>query len=490
MKKRVPEIGFTWLLAGLIGIAMIASPAAAETARAADSSPPGGGAVPVSVQQSQATGPSFVPGEVVVRFKGDDDHTIEVPGELGVHSTVRALNRNPAVRYAAPNHVASISAPGFLPGDSGTVGKPTRRVGRPVDPAGETPPPVAGTVAGWMELQWNLLPYENRALGLPTSAGGIDVITAWRNLRRAGRSGGRGVTVAVVDTGVAYRDFGKRFRRNPDFSAKQFVPGWDFVLNNRLPLDRNGHGTHVAGTIAQNTNNAIGLTGIAYGAKIMPIRVLDAKGDGASDRIADGIRWAVDNGADIINTSFNFGCGDKVPNVMAAIRYAYRNGVVTVASVGNAPTETCVSAPATSPHAIGVGGTTEGGCLGEYSLSGPGLDLTAPGGGRPLPGIGCEGTGGRPIFQMTMLGDLRRFGIPHRYFGTSMAAAHVSGTAALVIASRILGRSPAPAAVARRLAVTARAPQAPIRTAGYGAGIIDAGAATTRRAAAGSRGRR
>lgn len=474
MSKRATQISILALIAGLFFC-----PAAFGAG------PPGATAKldPAATKAAPAVRSSFVPGEVVVRFKGGRDRTIAVSPRLGVRPTVRALRRNPAVRYAAPNHVASISA-AYLPDDSGTM-RPPRRQGGSNGSAG-TP---LGTIGGWMERQWNLLPYKEGQVGIPVSAGGIDAIKAWRNLRRARRPGGRGVTVAVVDTGVAYRNFGRNFRRNPDFEPARFVPGRDFVLGNRLPLDRNGHGTHIAGTIAQSTNNGIGLTGIAYGAKIMPVRVLDARGNGSSDRIAAGIRWAVDNGADVINMSFNFACGDKVPNVVSAIRYAHRNGVVTVASVGNAQTEKCVSAPATAPHVIGVGGTTEGGCLGDYSLVGPGLDLVAPGGGNPLPGIGCEGTGGRPIYQVTLAGggDRRRFGMPERYFGTSMAAAHVSGVAALVIASGVLGRRPNPRAVARRLAVTARAPMAPIRTPGYGAGILDAGAATDRPVKARSR---
>lgn len=432
----------------------------------------------------------FVPNEVVVRFKGGGDATVRTPGELGVKATVRALRANPAVRYAAPNHIASVSAP-FLPGDSGTMGKAVKRLpGRPANSSDDAP--ASGTFGGWMERQWNFLPYRQTGRAEPASAGGIDVIRAWRNLRRARHPGGRGVVVAVVDTGVAYRDFGRRFRGNPDFSPSQFVPGRDFVLDNRLPLDRNGHGTHVAGTIAQNTGNRVGLTGIAYGAKIMPIRVLDAKGNGASDKIAEGIRWAADHGANVINMSFNFACGDKVPNVYAAIRYAYRKGAVMVASVGNAQTESCVSPPATAPNVIGVGGVTEGGCLGDYSLAGPGLDLVAPGGGNPLAGIGCEGTGARPVYQVTFAGggNRRRFGMPERYFGTSMAAAHVSGVSALVIASGVLGPKPSPRAIERRLLATARPAAAPVRTAGYGAGILDAGAATDASVAAGSRRRR
>ena len=93
----------------------------------------------------------------------------------------------------------------------------------------------------------------------------------------------------MLDTGIAYRALGSRFRRSPDFTAGQFVDGYDFVDNDRLPLDRNGHGTHVAGTIAEKTNNGIGLTGIAYRAKLMPVRVLDRLGRGRADDIAAGI---------------------------------------------------------------------------------------------------------------------------------------------------------------------------------------------------------
>lgn len=333
-----------------------------------------------------------------------------------------------------------------------------------------------------MSRQWNFLPWRPNG-SLPTSAGGIDAVGGWRNLISARRPGARGVTVAVVDTGIAYRSVGRRYRRNPDFQPWQFARGYDFVLGNRWPLDRNGHGTHIAGTIGQQTDNGIGLTGLAYNARLMPIRVLDVRGNGTSDRIADGIRWAADRGADVINMSFNFGCGDRVPNVEAAIVHAYRQGAVLVASVGNAHAERCISAPAGLPPVIGVGGTTEGGCLGNYSLHGPGLDLVAPGGGRPVPGFGCAATGARPIYQLTFRrpGDRRRFGVPSRYFGTSMAAAHVSGAAAMVLASGAVGRDPSPRAVRRQLLRTARQSTSMPRLPGFGAGILDVGAATERR---------
>ncbi len=118
-----------------------------------------------------------------------------------------------------------------------------------------------------------------------------------------------------------------------------------------------------------------------------------------------------------------------------------------VASVGNRGSEACVSPPATLPNVIGVAGTTEGACLGYYSLTGDDIDLAAPGGGAPA--AGCKPRASRPIFQVTLRGgDPLSFGVPNDYVGTSMAAAHVSGVAAMVLASGILGPDPAPWEVA------------------------------------------
>jgi serine protease len=349
----------------------------------------------------------------------------------------------------------------------------------PNDPGPLSTPP--GPPGAWTSLQWNFLPWEGTGTdNLPVSPGGIDAVGAWRHLAEAGRGGARGIVVAVLDTGIAYRNDGRRFRRSPDFSADQFVPGYDFVDNDRLPLDENGHGTHVAGTIAEKTNNGIGLAGLAFHAKLMPVRVLDRNGSGRADQIARGINYAVRHGADVINMSFNFGCGKSVPSIDRALRSAYRHGVVTVASAGNVGSETCVSPPATGPRVIGVGGTTEGGCLGSYSLlPGKGVDLLAPGGGSPIPD--CPSVSNRSIYQVTLkAGNPRRFGEPGSYIGSSMAAAHVSGVVALVLASGVIPRKAAGKGlvnrVLRRLRQTARDIGRPRPQ--QGAGLIDAAAAT------------
>ncbi len=210
----------------------------------------------------------------------------------------------------------------------------------------------------------------------------------------------------------------------------------------------------------------------------MPVQVLNSRGDGQASNIAKGIRFATQHGAQVINMSFNFGCGKKVPEVDEAVRLAAQRGVVLVASVGNLGSETCVSPPATEAGVIGVGGTTEGGCLGEYSLTGEGVDLVAPGGGIPI--AGCPSVLSAPIYQVTLKSrDNLTFGIPSDYIGTSMAAAHVSGVAAMVIASGVLGKVQPRSLnrrVTQRLKDTARSIGLPATE--QGAGLIDAARAT------------
>jgi serine protease len=442
------------------------------------------GAAPARAQVGVAPAHGFAPREVVVKFAGQRfGRALPLPAGVAVQSAAAALRSNPRVEYAQPNYIATASAVGPegefpLPNDPGTL-----RTG------GAQAAAVAG---GWSYRQWNFLSPEAGANpGAPISPGGIDALGAWRNLVAAGKPGADGITVAVLDTGIAYRSArldGARYLRSPDFTAGQFVAGWDFVGHNRLALDRNGHGTHVAGTIAEKTNNGIGLTGLAYRAKLMPVRVLDRRGIGYADVVARGIRFAVANGADVINLSFNFECGAPVTMVDEALRQAYARGVVTVASGGNRISqlpsgktsgEACVSEPATGPRVIAVGGTTEGACLGSYSLSGTAIDLVAPGGGRPK--TGCASIFARPIFQVTLKsGSTDEFGIPDRYAGTSMAAAHVSGLAAMVLASGVLEAPPDPKArvdaVTRRLRSTAR--DLGLARTQQGAGLIDAAAAT------------
>jgi len=430
-------------------------------------------AAPAAAATGVSPAREFAPGRVVVKLRGQrGGRTVDLPAGVGVRQAARALRRSPRVAYAAPDYIAKASS-----------AKSARLLdaGIPNDPGPLSAP--AGPPAGWVSLQWNFLPWQGTATpSLPVSPGGIDAVAAWQHLAAARRRGAGGITVAVLDTGIAYRDDGRHFRRSPDFASGQFVKGYDFVEHDSVPLDENGHGTHVAGTIAEKTDNGVGLTGLAFRAKLMPVRVLDRNGSGQAGDIAQGIHFAVAHGADVINMSFNFGCGKKVPGIDEELRNAYRHGVVTVASIGNLGSEACVSPPATDPHVIGVGGTTEGGCLGSYSLlPGPGVDLLAPGGGAPV--AGCPSVSSRSIYQVTLKGgNPRRFGEPGSYIGTSMAAAHVSGVAAMVLASGVLAKNLSPEgrvnAALRRLRNTARDLGLP--PARQGAGLIDAGRATER----------
>jgi serine protease len=439
----------------------VSIPAAIVLLAAAIAASPADAAISVSPARE------FAPGQVVFKLRGSRrSKTIQLRPGIGVRQAVARLRREPRVAYAAPNYIARASAAApdaALPNDPGPLSVPP------------------GPPGDWVSLQWNFLPWQGEATtSLPLSPGGIDAVGAWQHLIEAGRRGAKGITVAVLDTGIAYRSLGQRFRRSPDFSPDQFVPGYDFVGHDRVPLDENGHGTHVAGTVAEKTDNGIGLVGLAYRAKLMPIRVLDRHGSGQADDIAHGIHFAVAHGADVINMSFNFGCGKNVPGIDAELRNAYRHGVVTVASIGNLGSEACVSPPATGPHTIGVGGTTEGGCLGAYSLlPGKGVDLLAPGGGSPV--SSCPSVSSRSIYQVTLReGNPSRFAEPGSYIGTSMAAAHVSGVAAMVLASGVLNPQLSPT---RRVTETIGRLRKTARDLGLpsgrqGAGLIDAGKAT------------
>jgi serine protease len=419
---------------------------------------------------AKAAASSFAPDRVVVGFASpehasaasvaaaaasagaESEHTAVLRLHRGesVQQALQRLRRRSDVAWAVPDYRAH-TAGTFVPDDIG-----------------------GGTAAGgWQEWQWNLAgPY------------GIGAPEAWANLIATGHAGGRGVTVAVLDTGVAYANRG-RFRRSPDFGRFQFVGGYDFVGHDPYPNDRNGHGTFVAGTIAEDTNNRYGLTGIAYGAKIMPVRVLDTEGEGEASTIAQGVRFAVRHGAQVINLSLEFSPGvtaSDIPELISALRYAHRRRVLVVAAAGNEG-HAAIAYPARAPDVISVGATTDHGCLAAYSNDGSGLTLVAPGGGpdADLPGDpNCNPESpGRDIFQVTFSGgSVKRFGIPGGYEGTSMATPHVSAVAALVIASGVLGRRPTPAQLTARLRATARKLGAGGDERLYGAGLLDAAAAT------------
>jgi serine protease len=377
---------------------------------------------------------------------------VPVPRGSSVGELVHRLRRERGVAWAVPDYVAHASG-AFIPDDPGLPG---------------------AAPGAWRNWQWNFI-----------GAFGVNAPEAWANVAARGAPGGLGVTVAVLDTGVAYADRGP-FKRSPDFGRFQFVRGYDFIDRNSFPNDRNGHGTFVAGAIAEETNNGRGLTGLAFGAHIMPVRVLDSAGEGEASTIAEGVDFAVRHGAQVINLSLEFSPGvtaSDIPELIGALRYAHRHNVIVVAAAGNEG-HTAIAYPARAPYVMSVGATTEHGCLAAYSNDGSGLSIVAPGGGpdAALPGDpNCRPAEppGRDIFQVTFAGSSPRvFGIPNGYEGTSMATPQVSATAALVIASRVLGRHPTAAQIEARLRATARKLGGGGDERLYGSGLLDAAAAT------------
>ena len=344
----------------------------------------------------------------------------------------------------------------FLPNDTGTT-------------TADAPP------GGWATVQWEL-----------NGPFGINAPQAWSQASSLGGSGGAGVTIAVLDSGVAYADRGP-YRRSPDLARARFVKGHDFVDDDPYPNDEFGHGTFVASTIAASANNAYGTVGVAYHSRIMPLRVLDFEGRGYPSTIARGIRYAVTHGADIINLSLELYDAPPAPpiprSVRAALADARSAGVLVVAASGNS-FDPRVPSKRYDTLALNVGGTTEHGCLGSYSNHGPGVDVVAPGGGADanLPDdANCQPTlpAGRDISGVSFpTGEPRNFEILPRFRGTSTAAPHVAGVAALIIASGVLGKHPTPAAIERHIENTAR-DLGPIgHDRFYGAGLVDATAAT------------
>jgi subtilisin family serine protease len=221
---------------------------------------------------------------------------------------------------------------------------------------------------------------------------------------------GAGVTVAVLDTGV---DAGH------EDLAGQVLAGVDLIGNQTSgdSRDQNGHGTHVAGIIAA-ADNALGAVGVAPAARILPVRVLDAEGAGYAGDVAEGIVWAVDHGAAVINLSL----GGPRPSAAQhlAIQYAVEQGVSVFAAAGNSGPSAVPEYPAAFPEVTAVGATTPQGLAASFSSRGSYVDLAAPG-----TMILAAHAGGGYAFQS----------------GSSMASPFAAGVASLVLGLRSMSAS-------------------------------------------------
>ncbi len=348
--------------------------------------------------------------------------------QLAANDDAGSTTRNALITYtASATTTLYLDAGAFADGYTGTY---------TVVATDQTPPPPPvgfSSVDGYGEASvaraLDLLTGQPLARQAPLGGvfWGLDRVgapTAW-----AAGVTGAGITVAVVDTGVdtLHTDLDASLWTNPgeiagngiDDDNNGFIDdsrGWDFVSNDNDPMDLNGHGTHVAGTIAAE-NNGSGQTGVAYGARIMPVRVLDAAGSGTYAAIANGVRYATANGARVINLSLGGGTGS--PDLQAAIQDAAARGVVVVMAAGNDGAAT-VGYPAAYAASVGM-------AVGAVDLNGTMASFSNRAGSTPLDYVTAPGVNIYSTLLANTFGYLS---------GTSMATPHLAGLAALILSYR------------------------------------------------------
>jgi serine protease len=384
---------------------------------------------------SQLNNVDYKSGEVIVKFKPDvsdceieavsDFHQTEIleksrdrflklkiSESQTVEDLLKKYKDDPRIEYAEPNYIA-------------------KALSIPNDP--------------YYKYQWN---FKN-----------INLENAWEI------SQGAGAVVAVVDTGAAYENY-EKYKQAPDLAGTSFTNGYDFVENDTHPNDDNGHGTHIAGTIAQATNNNIGTAGIAPKASIMPIKVLDKNGSGNYFDIAQGIIWAADHGADIINLSLGGSFSSRY--LEDACSYAYSKGATIAAAAGNDSKNKIIYPAGYDDYVIAVGSVRFDEKRSSYSNTGSSLDLMAPGGDLRVD-QNNDGYGDGILQQSFKRNRPTRFAY-YFYQGTSMACAHISGVAALLASQGIN----TPQDIREALQTTAKDKGKSGWDKDYGWGIVDA----------------
>ncbi len=328
---------------------------------------------------------------------------LDLAPDLDMDAVAREYAQQPGVAWAEPERIYQVA---FMPDDpyfasSGSWGQPFRDL-------------------------WGLV--------------NISAPAAWDVAR------GAGVIVAISDTGVdrSHPDIASRMWTNPgeipgngiDDDGNGYVDdvnGWDASNDDNDPVDDNGHGTHVAGTVAAAGDNALGVIGVAFEARIMAVKGIGSGGSGATIALTESILYATDNGADVINASWG-GFGFD-PLIHDAVATAHAAGVVFVAAAGNATHDASDFFPASDPGAICVAAFDHNDQIADFSNFGPRIDVAAPGGGDVAPPTSEPS---RSILSLRASGSQFTStvgGIYTRLAGTSMASPHVAGAAALVLSA-------------------------------------------------------
>lgn len=326
-----------------------------------------------------------------------------------------------------------------------------------------TLPNVAQAEPNYIVHAFDTIPYDpfyykQWAHLIMNSAQGWDVTT-----------GTADVVIAILDSGID--------ETHPDLAGK-LVAGYDFVDNDSNPHDLNGHGTHVAGIAAAITDNGTGVAGTSWGARIMPIRVLNAQGSGTGADIIDGINWAVSQGADVINLSLG-GTGSS-PFTQNTINNAHNQGVFITAAMGNCrekkepycPEANPTNYPAAYDNVMAVAATGPNDTWASYSQYGPHCDIAAPGG--DIQTSWSEGIySTMPTYNAYLITHYGYYKNYDYLNGTSQATPHVAGLAALVLSAD-------PTLTPDQVQAIIEANAADLEPAGwdadYGHGRIDVGA--------------
>jgi subtilisin family serine protease len=345
----------------------------------------------------RAEGPRYAPGQVLVRFKPNVStqlvsatlaayetqeiksiprlnlYRVKIPEWASVEEMARTMSLNPDVLYAGPNYRARIMV---TPNDplfryQYALNNTGQDIGAQGSPSGKAKADIRATI-GWEETK-----------------GTAETI------------------IAILDSGV---DFD-----HPDIKNKIVSRGRDFANDDEDATDDNGHGTFVAGIAAADTNNDEGIAGVAWNCRILPVKVTDAEGSAWYDDLINGITWAADNGAQVINMSLGGDAADN--NLRDALSYAHERGVVITASAGNE--NTAVFYPAAyDAYCLAVAATDYDDLRASYSCFGPEVDVAAP---------------GEAVLSLVPTWFWGPEYLPYAFgYGTSASSPHVAGLAALL----------------------------------------------------------